>query len=107
MTASGWLQIVLFTAIVIALAKPLGIYLHRVFEGDRQPLPRILGPVERLMNRVSGVDPSKEQDWKLYTLSVLAFSLFGLIVTYAIQRLQASLPLNPQGFPGVEPLLAF
>jgi potassium-transporting ATPase potassium-binding subunit len=107
MTASGWLQIILFTAIVIALAKPLGIYMFRVFEGDRQPLPRTLGVIERVLNRLTGVHASEEQDWKRYTFSVLAFSLFGLIVTYAIQRLQGSLPLNPQGFPGVEPLLAF
>src|SRR5262249_22367062 len=107
MNAIGWFQILLFTAIIIALVKPLGIYIFRVFEGDRQPLPRVLGPVERALNWLTGVGTHKEQDWKGYTLSILAFSLFSLLVTYAIQRLQGVLPLNPQGFGGVEPGLAF
>jgi K+-transporting ATPase ATPase A chain len=105
--AIGWLQIVLFLAIVIALTKPLGVYLHRVFEGERQPLPRTLGPIERGLNWLTGVSAKDEQGWKAYTLSVMAFSLFSLLVTYAIERLQGLLPLNPQHFDGVEPGLAF
>jgi K+-transporting ATPase ATPase A chain len=107
MTAIGWLQILVFTAIILALVKPLGIYMYRVFEGDRRPLPRVLGPVERALNWLTGVDPAKEQGWKAYTLSIVAFSLFSLLVTYAIERLQGVLPLNPQGLGAVEPSLAF
>ena len=107
MNAIGWLQIIVFIGIITLLVKPLGIYMFRVFEGDRQPLPRVLGPIERALNWLVGVDPKKEQGWKVYTLSVMAFSLFGLLVTYLIQRLQGFLPLNPQQFAGVEPTLAF
>jgi K+-transporting ATPase ATPase A chain len=107
MTLNGWLQIGLYSALVLMLTKPVGIYLYRVYEGVRRPLPRVLGPLERLLFRLSGVDPEKEQDWKGYALSLLAFSALGLIVTYLIQRLQAVLPLNPNGLPAVPPELAF
>ena len=107
MTAIGWLQIALFALVILALTKPLGLYLHRVFEGERQPLPRIFGPVERLLYRLCGVNPAKEQDWKAYAASLLVFSLFGVLVTYAIQRLQHVLPLNPQKLGPVPPELAF
>src|SRR6266567_290809 len=107
MNAIGWLQILLFIAVILALVKPFGIYMFRVFEGDRQPLPRVLGPIERGLNWLTGVDARKEQGWKAYALSVMAFSLFGLLVTYAMERLQGVLPLNPQQFPGVEPALAW
>jgi K+-transporting ATPase ATPase A chain len=79
----------------------------RVFEGESRPLPRILGPIERFLFRVSGVDPSMEQTWVGYAGSVLALSAFSLLVTYAILRLQHLLPLNPQKFPAVDPALAF
>ncbi len=107
MTVNGWLQIALYSLAILALTKPVGLYLFRVFEGDRQPLPRILGPFERLLYRLCGVDPAKEQDWKGYTVSMLLFSLFGLVGTYLIQRLQAVLPLNPNGMAAVAPDLAF
>jgi K+-transporting ATPase ATPase A chain len=107
MTVNGWIQILLFAAIIFALAKPLGSYMFRVFEGDRQPLPRLLGPIERLIYKLCGVDPSEQQDWKQYTLAMLIFSLLTLLVTYGIQRLQQILPLNPQNFGAVAPDLAF
>lgn len=107
MTLIGWLQILLFFALVLALTKPLGTYLFRVFEGDRQPLPRVLGPVERWLLRLCGADPKHEQTWSQYTLALLAFSLFGVLITYLILRLQHVLPLNPRGFPAVGPELAF
>ncbi|HET8539644.1 MAG TPA: potassium-transporting ATPase subunit KdpA [Anaeromyxobacter sp.] len=107
MTADGWIQIALFALAIFALTRPFGTYLHRVFEGDRQPLPRVLGPVERLLYRLSGVDPAREQGWKTYTASLLAFSLLGVAVTYAIERLQHVLPLNPQRLGPVPPELAF
>ncbi|HYV66394.1 MAG TPA: potassium-transporting ATPase subunit KdpA [Myxococcales bacterium] len=107
MTAIGWAQIALFFLVVFALTKPLGAYMYRVFEGNRQPLPALLGPVERFLYRLGGVDPSREQTWPVYAFSLLAFSLFGLLVTYGIQRLQQVLPLNPQHLGPVEPALAF
>jgi K+-transporting ATPase ATPase A chain len=106
-TFVGWLQIFVFFAAVVAVTKPLGAYLLRVFEGERQPLPRLFGGLERLCQRLSGIEPRREQTWKEYTFALLAFSAFGLIVTYVIQRLQGVLPLNPQHLAGVEPQLAF
>jgi K+-transporting ATPase ATPase A chain len=107
MTASGWLQIGLYALVILALTKPVGAYLHRVFEGDRQPLPRLFGPVERLLYRLSGVDPRREQTWKGYAAAMLVFSGVTMAVTYAIQRLQPLLPWNPQHLGAVEPALAF
>jgi len=107
MTANGWLQIALFSAVILAFTKPLGVYMFRVFEGERQPLPRVFGPLERLCYRLCGVDPRREQSWQEYTLALLLFSALGVLVTYAIERLQAVLPLNPQGFPAVPADLAF
>jgi K+-transporting ATPase ATPase A chain len=108
MTAIGWLQIVLFFLVVLALTKPLGVYLHRIFEprGGHLPLPRLLGPIERFCYRVCGVDPSREQTWVAYTLSMLLFSALGVLGTYFIQRLQHVLPFNPQKLGPVEPGLA-
>jgi K+-transporting ATPase ATPase A chain len=107
MTANGWLQIALFFVVVLALTKPLGAYMFRVFEGDRQPLPRVFGPVERALYRLCGVKADAEQTWPVYAFSLLAFSFFGVLVTYAIQRLQHVLPFNPQKLAAVEPALAF
>jgi K+-transporting ATPase ATPase A chain len=107
MTANGWVQILLFALIVFALVKPLGIYMFRVFEGGRQPLPRFFGPIERWIYRLCGVDPKEQQDWKVYTVALLIFSAVTLLVTYAIERLQHILPLNPQKFPSVPADLAF
>ncbi len=107
MTLAGWLQILLFFALVLALTRPLGAYLFRVFEGPTRPLPRVLGPVERGLLELCGVDAQREQTWSQYTVALLAFSLFGVLITYALLRLQHVLPLNPQGLPAVEPALAF
>ena len=107
MTTIGWLQIIVFFVTIIAVTKPLGIFMFRVFEGDRQPLPRVFGGFERLLYRLSGVDPKAEQTWKEYTFALLVFSTMGVIVTYAFQRLQHVLPLNPQHFGAVEQGSAF
>ncbi|HKA33529.1 MAG TPA: potassium-transporting ATPase subunit KdpA, partial [Candidatus Binatia bacterium] len=107
MTLNGWLQILFFSALILAITKPLGVYMFRVFEGDRQPLPRFFGPIERLLYRLCGVDPRQGQDWKAYTLELLIFSAVTLLVTYAIQRLQQILPLNPQSFGPVAADQAF
>jgi K+-transporting ATPase ATPase A chain len=107
MTANGWMQIGLFALVVFAITKPLGLYMFQVFEGERQPLPRVFGPIERALYRLGGVDPRREHGWKGYTVAMLVFSLFGVLVTYAIERLQHVLPLNPQGLGPVAPDLAW
>jgi potassium-transporting ATPase potassium-binding subunit len=107
MTLNGWLQIALYLGLVVAIIKPLGLYMARVFNGDRTFLDPVLRPVERLIYRVSGVDPRQEQHWTTYTAAMLLFNLAGLLLLYAMQRLQHVLPLNPQGFDPVAPDLAF
>src|SRR6185369_13804834 len=107
MTANGWLQILVFAAAILAVTKPRGVYMYRVFEGSRQPLPRLFGPIERVLYRACGIDPTREQTWTEYTLALLVFSALGVLVTYALQRLQGVLPLNPQGFGAVTPDLSF
>jgi potassium-transporting ATPase potassium-binding subunit len=107
MTAAAWGQLALFSVLVLLTTKPLGIYMHRVFEGDRRPLPRLLGPIERFLFRLSGVDPDAGQTWVRYTGSMLGLSVFSLLVTYGILRLQHLLPLNPAKFGAVDPWLSF
>ncbi len=107
MTFNGWLQIVIFFLVILALTKPLGIYMFRVFEGDKQPLPRVLGRLERGLLRLCGLKQPKEQTWVQYAIAMLVFSALGVLVTYVIQRAQGSLPFNPQKLPGVPPALAW
>jgi K+-transporting ATPase ATPase A chain len=106
-TVNGWLQIGFYALLVLLLTKPVGLWLYRVFESRARPLPRVLGPVERLLYRISGIDPDREQDWKGYAASVMIFSAMGVLVTYAILRLQAVLPGNPNGMAAVGPALAW
>jgi len=107
MTLNGWIQILFFALLIFAITKPLGLYMFRVFEGDQKPLPRLLGPIERLLYKLCGVDPKVQQDWKQFTLGMLIFSAITLLVTYGIERWQHVLPLNPQNFGPVAPDLAF
>jgi len=107
MTAQGWLLILLFAALVVALAKPMGAWLFTLYEGRRTPLHVALGPVERLFYKVGGVDPAQEQGWRGYAVAMLLFNLGGILLLYALQRLQDVLPLNPQGFDAVSGHLAF
>jgi potassium-transporting ATPase potassium-binding subunit len=107
MTLNGWIQIALYCVIVIALTKPLGGYLARVFSGERTLLSPVLAPVERVLYRLSGIDPADEQNWIGYAMAMLAFSIAGFIALYAIQRLQGVLPYNPQHLPAISPDLAF
>lgn len=107
MSANGWLQILLYSVVVLAVTKPLGIYMFRVFEGDQQPLPRFFGSIERGLYRLCGVNPKEQQKWTEYTIALLLFSALTLLVTYAIERLQHVLPLNPQQFGPVPSELAF
>jgi len=107
MTTVGWIQILLFSIVVFAATKPIGIYMFRIFEGDRQPLPRFFGPIEHWIYRLCGVDPKEQQDWKQYSFAMLLFSAVTMLVTYAIERLQHVLPLNPAKLGPVPADLAF
>ena len=109
MTSMGLLQIFLFFLVLLALTKPLGAYMARLFEGERTFLHPVMRPLERLVYRIGGVDESAEQHWTHYAGSLLAFSLTGILLTYLIQRIQGVLPFNPQGFLGklITPDLAF
>ena len=88
MTINGWIQIALYCVILIALTKPFGGYLARVFNGERTVLSPVLGWLERGVYRLSGVDPAEEQHWLTYGLAMFAFTVAGFLVLYAIQRLQ-------------------
>lgn len=104
----GWLQLAVFLGLLGLATKPMGAYLVRVLDPrGRTWLDGLFRPVERRLYRFLRVDPDKEQDWKRYTVSLLVFSLAGLLMTYAVLRLQHRLPLNPQGFGPVRPDLAF
>src|SRR5512141_2677162 len=107
MTASGLLQIVLYMVVLIALAKPLGAYMARVYEGESTFLDRLLGPIERLIYRASGIQPEVEMNWKTYAVAMLIFNLFGLLLVYVLQRIQQVLPLNPQGLGAISPDSSF
>jgi potassium-transporting ATPase potassium-binding subunit len=106
MTMAGWAQILVFCAIVILLARPLGGYMARVFAGERTFLSPILGPVERVFYAAAGVDPNADQRWTGYAAAMLAFNFLGFAALYAVLRLQDALPLNPQGMAGMSPDLA-
>ena len=102
MTANGWLQILIYITIVIALAKPAGLFMTHVFNGKRTFLHPVLRPVERLLYRLTGVDEKREMHWTEYAVAMLSFSVVSLLLLYLIQRLQGYLPLNPQKLPGVD-----
>ncbi|TIQ38462.1 MAG: potassium-transporting ATPase subunit KdpA [Mesorhizobium sp.] len=107
MTIYGWIQILIYCAILVALVKPLGFYMHRVFNGDRTLLSPVLVPIERGLYRLSGTNEKEEQHWVVYATAMLLFNLVGLLVLYALQRLQGVLPYNPAGMTAVDPQLAF
>src|SRR6476469_5734406 len=100
MTTQGVLQIVLYFAVLLALTKPLGSYMARVYEGQKTFLHPLFRPIERLLYWLGGVQEEVEQRWTQYTASLLAFSVISFVVVYALQRLQGFLPLNPAGFGG-------
>jgi len=107
MTISGWVQIALFSVIVILITRPLGGYMTRVFNGERTFLSPVLRPVERAIYWCCGVDDKEEQHWLTYAIALLFFSVAGFVTLYALQRLQWYLPFNPQGQTGIEPSSAF
>jgi len=102
MTLNGWLQILLFTVIVIALAKPVGVFLTHVFSGERTFLHPVFRPIERIIYKLTGVKEEREMHWSEYAAAMLLYSLVSLLVLYLLQRLQGYLPLNPQHLPGVD-----
>jgi len=106
-TANGIFQLVLYVVVLLVLAKPLGGYMARVYEGRRIALDRGLGWLERLIYRVGAVRPNEEMGWKTYAVSMLSFNLLGLLAVYVLQRVQGGLPLNPQGMGAVSPDSSF
>ncbi len=107
MTGNDIVQIILFFGVLLLLAKPLGVYMARVYEGQPSGLDSVLGPVERFFYRICGIKPDEEMTWKKYAGAVLLFSAAGLFFLYLLQRLQGWLPLNPQKFPAVSPDSSF
>jgi potassium-transporting ATPase potassium-binding subunit len=107
MSLNGWMQIAIFIALILVLAKPMGSYLTAVFERRKTLLDPVLRPIERMLYRMTGVEPDTEMTWVQYTAAMLIFSGATLVLTYVVQRLQHMLPLNPQGLPAVAPDLAW
>src|ERR1700675_3366852 len=107
MTVIGWIQIILYCAIIVALVKPLGWYMTRVFNGERTFLSPILRPVEAGLYWIGGVDERREQHWLTYTVAMLLFHVGGFLIIYAVMRLQAVLPFNPAEQSAVAPDLSF
>jgi K+-transporting ATPase ATPase A chain len=103
MNIISWLQLILYMVVLIALAKPLGLFMARVYQGEHTFLDPVLRPLERLIYRLCGVRPDEEMNWKIYAIAVMLFNGLGLLVVYALQRIQGFLPLNPQGFGAVTP----
>src|SRR3954447_17289189 len=107
MTLNGWIQILVFTLLVLALVKPLGWYMTRVFNGEPTVLSPLLRPVERGLYSLAGIDERQEQHWLVYTIAMLMFHVGGFVILYALMRLQAGLPFNPAEQGAVAPDLAF
>jgi potassium-transporting ATPase potassium-binding subunit len=107
MTGNGWLQFVVFFAVLLLLMRPLGLYIARVLEREKTFLDPVLRPVERLIYRVCGIHAEQEMSWQQYSVAMLVFSLVSLLLTYVIERAQGWLPWNPQHLGGVAPATAF
>jgi K+-transporting ATPase ATPase A chain len=107
MTFIGWAQIILYCMVVVALVKPLGGFMTRVFNGERTFLSPVLRPVEIVLYRIAGVDEKREQHWLTYTIAMLLFHVGAFLMLYALMRFQAVLPFNPAGQSAVAPDLAF
>ena len=103
MTLNGILQILLYLAVLVALVKPLGSFMAKVFQRERTFLDPVMRPLERLIYRLSGINPEEEMDWKQNAVAMLLFNFFGFLAVYAVQRLQQIFPWNPQGLAAVSP----
>jgi K+-transporting ATPase ATPase A chain len=106
MNAAGAVRILLYLAVVVLLVKPLGAYMARVYQGERTFLSRLVAPLERRLYRWSGIDPGEDMSWQTYAIAMLVFTVAGMLLLYALQRLQAVLPLNPQRLAAVSPDLS-
>jgi potassium-transporting ATPase potassium-binding subunit len=107
MTTNGWIQILVFLALILAITKPLGVFMARVFSGERTFLDPLLRPIERLLYRVTGVDEKREMRWTEYAVTMLLFSGASMLLLYVIERVQQFLPWNPQRFGPLAQALAF
>ena len=108
MNISGWIQLALYVAVLLAITKPLGLYLCQVLDVNGKTfLDPVIKPLEKLTYKLIGVDPNKEHDWKQYAIAMLVFSLVSMLFTYGILRLQDKLPLNPQKMVALSEHLAF
>jgi K+-transporting ATPase ATPase A chain len=107
MTANGWLQILFFFALILAVTKPLGVFMAHVFNRERTFLDPVLRPIEKLIYKLTRVDENREMHWTQYAVSMLLFNAVTMLSLYAMQRLQGVLPLNPQALSAIEPGLSF
>ena len=103
MNIYSWFQLIFYMVVLLALAKPLGTFMAKVYQGEKTFLDPVFGPLERLLYRLAGVHADEEMNWKVYAIALMVFNVLGLLVVYALQRLQGYLPLNPQGFGAVTP----
>ena len=103
MNLYSWFQLIFYIVVLLLLAKPLGSFMAKVYQGEHTFLDRVLSPVERFIYRLAGVKPEEDMNWKTYAIAVLLFNVMGLLAVYFIQRLQAFLPLNPQGLGAITP----
>jgi potassium-transporting ATPase potassium-binding subunit len=103
MNLYSWFQLIFYMVVLLLLAKPLGSFMAKVYQGEPTFLDRVLDPVEGLVYRLSGVKPDEDMNWKTYAMAVMVFNVLGLIVVYLLQRFQGVLPLNPQGLSVVTP----
>src|SRR5574339_979179 len=103
MNIHSWIQIIFYLVVLIALAKPLGSFMAKVYQGEHTFLDCVLSPVERFVYRLSGVKPDEEMNSKTYAIAAMLFNLLGLLVAYALHRFQVFLPLNPKGVGAVTP----
>jgi K+-transporting ATPase ATPase A chain len=107
MSVAGIGQIVFYAVVLVLLAVPLGAYMARVYTGDARFAQKLLGPFERLLYRIFGIDPDREMSWKHYAFALMVFNVLGILVVYVLQRIQGSLPGNPLHLGGVDPRVAF
>src|SRR6266496_2827242 len=102
MTFNGWLQILVYLLLLLAVTKSIGVFMTHVFNGERTFLHPVLRPIERLIYRLTGVNEEREMRWTEYAAAMLLYSVVSMLVLYALQRLQGHLPFNPQHLPGVD-----
>ncbi len=103
MNLYSWFQLIFYILAMLTLAKPVGSFMAKVYQGEHTFLDRVLDPVERVIYRISGIKPEEEMNWKVYAVAAMMFNFLGLLVVYGLQRFQILLPLNPQGFGAITP----